>query len=75
MSMSVFTDFYQSGMMAAQPAQTLGAGQPIRADATMNNGLMDVPWLKKVGQNVTKDNLAQCAKDYPWWFDKDKLKL
>jgi D-xylose transport system substrate-binding protein len=75
MSMSVFTDFYQSGMMAAQSAQTLGAGQPIKADATMNNGLKDVPWLKMVGQNVTKDNLAQCVKDYPWWFDKDKLKL
>lgn len=75
LTLSNFTDFYQSGVDAAQASQTLGSGQQIKADATVNNGLKDVPWIKVINLNVTKDNLAKCAEDYPWWFSKAKLKL
>ena len=70
MTLSNFTDFYQSGIDAAQAAQTLGAGQQIKTDATVNNGVKDVPWIKVINLNVTKENLAKCAEDYPWWFNK-----
>lgn len=75
LTLSNFTDFYQSGIEAARAALKLGSGEPIKTDATANNGFKDVPWIKVINFNVTKDNLAKCANDYPWWFDKAKLKL
>jgi D-xylose transport system substrate-binding protein len=67
---SNFTDFFQSGIEAARAAQTLGTGGQIKTDSTVNNGLKDVPWIKVRYINATKENLAQCARDFPWWFKK-----
>jgi D-xylose transport system substrate-binding protein len=75
LTLSNFTDFYQSGIDAAIASQALGTGGELKSDGTVNNGAKDVPWIKVVNFNVTKDNLAKCAEDYPWWFDKAKLKL
>ena len=68
LTLSNFTDFFQSGIEAARAAQKLASGEKISTGATVNNGLKDVPWIKVINFNVDKDNLAQCAKDYPWWF-------
>lgn len=46
------------------------ASQPIEANATVNNGAKVIPWIKILNFNVTKDNLEQSAKDFPWWFEK-----
>jgi D-xylose transport system substrate-binding protein len=75
LTLTSFTDFMQQGIEAARAAQTLGLGKKIETGVSRNNGLKEVPWVKVVFFNVTKDNLVQCTKDYPWWFDKRKLSL
>ena len=70
LTLSNFTDFFQSGIDAAQAAQQLAMGKKIDTGSTVNNGLKDVPWIKVINFNVTKDNLAECARKYPWWFGK-----
>jgi len=68
MALSNFTAFDQMGVKAAQAALAVGNGKPIDANATVNNGARDLPWIKILNFNVTKDNLEQSAKDFPWWF-------
>ena len=68
MALSNFTAFDQMGVKAAEAALAVGNGQPIEANAMVNNGARDIPWIKILNFNVTKDNLAQSATDYPWWF-------
>jgi len=70
MALSNFTAFDQMGVEAAKAAFAVGQGKPIEASATVNNGLKDVPWIKILNFNVTKDNLDQASKDFPWWFAK-----
>ena len=70
MALSNFTAFDQMGTAAAQAAHAVGNGQPIEANATVNNGAKVIPWIKILNFNVTKDNLEQSAKDFPWWFEK-----
>ena len=68
MALSNFTAFDQMGTAAAQAAHAAGNGKPIEANASVNNGAKDIPWIKILNFNVTKDNLEQSAKDFPWWF-------
>lgn len=68
MALSNFTAFDQMGVEAAKAAAAVGAGKPIEANATVNNGLKDIPWIKILNFNVTKDNLEKSAADFPWWF-------
>ena len=68
MALSNFTAFDQMGIEAAKAAFAVGNGKPIEANATVNNGAKDIPWIKILNFNVTKENLEQSAKDYPWWF-------
>ena len=68
MALSNFTAFDQMGIEAAKAAAAVGAGKPAEAGSTVNNGLKDVPWIKILNFNVTKDNLEKSAADYPWWF-------
>ena len=68
MTLSNFTDFWQSGVEAAGAAAKLAKGQKIETGATVNNGLKDVPWIKIQNLNINKDNLADATKKYPWWF-------
>jgi D-xylose transport system substrate-binding protein len=68
MTLSNFTDFWQSGVDAADAALKLAKGQKIETGVTVNNGLKDVPWIKVINFNVTKDNIADAEKKYPWWF-------
>ena len=68
MTLSNFTDFWQSGVEAASAAAKLANGQKIATGVTVNNGLKEVPWIKIQNFNITKDNLADSAKKYPWWF-------
>jgi D-xylose transport system substrate-binding protein len=70
MALSNFTDYCQSGEEAAKLALTLAKGEKVNTGATFNNGLKDVPWFKVTHLNATKDNLAQLADQYPWWFKK-----
>jgi D-xylose transport system substrate-binding protein len=75
LNVSNFTAFDQMGMLAADAAAALGSGQPIKSNDTVNNGAKEVPWVKVLNFNVNKENIAKAAEDYPWWFDKAKLKL
>ena len=68
MALSNFTAFDQMGVEAAKAAVAVGSGQPIASNAIVNNGAKDIPWIKILNFNVSKDNLEQSAKDYPWWF-------
>jgi D-xylose transport system substrate-binding protein len=68
MALSNFTAFDQMGVKAADAAYAVGKGKPIEANAAVNNGARDIPWIKILNFNVTKDNLEQSARDYPWWF-------
>ena len=68
MTLSNFTDFYQSGIEAAKAAVKLANGEAIDTGSVVNNGLKDVPWIKVINFNVTKDNIEKAAQDYPWWF-------
>lgn len=68
MALSNFTAFDQMGAEAAKAAHAVGNGKPVEANATVNNGAKDIPWIKILNFNVDKDNLEQSAKDYPWWF-------
>ena len=68
MALSNFTAFDQMGIEAAKAAAAVGAGKPIEANATVNNGLKDIPWIKILNFNVTKENLEKSAADFPWWF-------
>ena len=70
MALSNFTAFDQMGVKAADAAMAVGNGRPIEANASVNNGAKDIPWIKILNFNVTKENLEQSAKDYPWWFQK-----
>ena len=70
MALSNFTAFDQMGQEAAKAAAALGAGKPVTADARVNNGLKDIPWIKILNFNVTRENLEKTAADYPWWFKK-----
>ena len=74
MTLSNFTDFWQSGVEAADAALKLGQGQKIETGTVVNNGLKDVPWIKVINFNVTKDNIAECEKKYPWWFATTAMK-
>ena len=56
------------GIEAAKAAAAVGAGKPVEAGSVVNNGLKDVPWIKILNFNVTKENLEKSAADYPWWF-------
>ena len=68
MALSNFTAFDQMGVKAAQASFAVGNGKPIEANDKVNNGAIDIPWIKILNFNVTKENLEQSAKDYPWWF-------
>ncbi len=68
MALSNFTAFDQMGIEAAKAAAAAGAGKPIEANATVNNGLKDIPWIKILNFNVTKENMEKSAADFPWWF-------
>jgi D-xylose transport system substrate-binding protein len=68
MTLSNFTDFWQSGVEAANAAVKLAKGGKIDTGFTVNNGLKDVPWIKVINFNVTRQNIAECEKKYPWWF-------
>ena len=70
MALSNFTAFDQMGIEAAKASFAIGNGKPIEANASVNNGAKTIPWIKILNFNVTKDNLEQSAKDYPWWFQK-----
>lgn len=69
MALSNFTAFDQMGVEAAKAASEVGNGREVKAEATVNNGAKDIPWIKILNFNVTKDNMEQSAKDYPWWFN------
>ena len=69
MALSNFTAFDQMGIEAAKAAFAVGNGKPVEANATVNNGARDIPWIKILNFNVTRENLEQSAKDYAWWFD------
>jgi D-xylose transport system substrate-binding protein len=68
MALSNFTAFDQMGEEAAKAAAAVGAGKPVTANATVNNGLKSIPWIKILNFNVTRENLEKSAADYPWWF-------
>jgi D-xylose transport system substrate-binding protein len=68
MTLSNFTDFWQSGVEAAEAALKLAKGQNIETGSVVNNGLKDVPWIKVINFNVTRDSISECEKKYPWWF-------
>ena len=68
MALSSFTAFDQMGEEAAKAAAVLGAGKPVKASATLNNRLKDVPWIKIRNVNVARDTIEQTAKENPWWF-------
>lgn len=68
MALSNFTAFDQMGVEAAKAAYAVGHGQPVESNATVNNGAMDVPWIKILNFNVTRNNLERSVTDYPWWF-------
>ena len=70
MTLSNFTDFFQSGIEAARAAQKLASGEKIETGVTVNNGLKDVPWIKVINFNVNKENIGGLAENYPWWFAK-----
>ena len=70
MALSNFTAFDQMKIEAAKAAYAVGNGKEIEANATVNNGAKTIPWIKILNFNVTKENLEQLAKDYPWWFQK-----
>lgn len=69
MGLSNFTAFDQMGVEAAKAAYAVGNSKPIEANATVDNGLKVVPWIKILNFNVTKENLDQATKDFPWWFN------
>lgn len=75
LSLSNFTAFNEMGIAGADAAAAVGSGQPIKANATLNNGAKEIPWIKVLNFNVNKENIAKAADDYPWWFDKAKLKI
>ncbi len=68
MALSNFTAFDQMGEKAAEAAAAVGAGKPIQANSTVNNGLKEIPWIKILNFNVTKENLEKSAEEFPWWF-------
>ncbi len=68
MALSNFTAFDQMGEKAAEAAAAVGAGKPIQANSTVNNGLKQIPWIKILNFNVTKENLEKSAEEFPWWF-------
>ena len=68
MALSNFTAFDQMGEKAAEAAAAVGSGKPVQAEATVNNGLKDVPWIKILNFNITKENLGKAAEEYSWWF-------
>lgn len=70
MTLSNFTDFFQSGIEAARAAMKLANGEKIDTGVTVNNGLKDVPWIKVINFNVDKENIGGLAEKYPWWFAK-----
>lgn len=70
MALSNFTAFDQMGVEAAKAARAVGNGGSVTAEASVNNGAKDIPWIKILNFNVTKDNMEQSARDYPWWFTK-----
>lgn len=65
---SSFTDFFQCGSEAARAAFDLATGKSVDAAVTVNNGFKDVPWIKVKHVLVTKENLPDMIKEYPWWF-------
>lgn len=69
MALSNFTAFDQMGREAAKAALAVGQGKPVEANATVDNGAKVIPWIKILNFNVTKENMEQSAKDYPWWFN------
>lgn len=75
LTLSAFPVFIEGGKAAARASYDLAQGKKLETDATRNNGLKDVPWIKIPQIMVTKANLAKCVEDYPWWFDKSKLNL
>jgi D-xylose transport system substrate-binding protein len=62
MALSNFTGFDQMGVKAAEASFAIGNGKPIEANASVNNGAKDIPWIKILNFNVTRDNLEQSAK-------------
>ena len=74
MTLSNFTDFWQSGVEAADAAVKLAKGEKIETGSVVNNGLKDVPWIKVINFNVTKENLEEDTKKYPWWFATSAMK-
>jgi D-xylose transport system substrate-binding protein len=74
MTLSNFTDFWQSGVEAAGAAVKLAKGEKIETGSVVNNGLKDVPWIKVINFNVTKENIDEDTKKYPWWFATSAMK-
>lgn len=70
MTLSNFTDYCQSGQVAAQIAHKLAKGEDLGLKATFNNGLKDVPWFQVDKFNVTKDRLPELQEKMSWWFKK-----
>ena len=68
MALSNFTAFDQMGEKAAEAAAAIGAGKPVQANASVNNGLREIPWIKILNFNVNKENLEKAAEEFPWWF-------
>lgn len=68
MALSNFTAFDRMGAEAARAALAVAEGRPIEANATVDNGAKTIPWIKILNFNVTRENLDQSARDYPWWF-------
>ena len=63
-------DLHQHGVTTIYISHRLHEFERIANVVTVNNGLKDVPWIKVINFNVTKDNLAKCVEQYPWWFAK-----
>ena len=70
LTISNFTDYCQSGQVAAQLALKLAKKEDLGLKTTFNNGLKDVPWFQVDKFNATKDNLDDLATRLPWWFKK-----
>ena len=75
LSISNFTDYFQSGIESAKAAVKLAKGETLDTGASVNNGFKDVPWIKIHFENFAKDNLVEMAQQYPWWVDRAKLKI
>ncbi len=70
MALSNFTAFDQMGTEAAKAVPYVAAGKSVpAATATAYNGARNIPWIKILNFNVTKENIDQAAADFPWWFD------